>query len=427
MATMAPDTDVARRTRIERQRRLPFSKAVEISLKGIKVRFWRSMLTVSSIILAIAFLMWQLTSAEIVRNLDSLSRETVPLDPLNPKGPQVSRVNRDAAPLKETADALADAAARHEAEIKPVQDASETADKRLAAGIALAAVDEAARRLAQDQRKLEAAQDAFRLVQERKAREGVEPPDFEQKRSDRDVAQSHVDEAQTRLAAAVKAANQAKIDFPGLQPAPEGAPEYNHLLDERNAARRAKERAERQLETLTDRADRAKKRYEAATLANLKRLLEVRGEQSVEQRPIRFLNLQLSPSRLWIIGLALLVCLVGITNAMLMSVTERYREIGTMKCLGALDSFIVKIFLLESSFQGMIGVLLGIVLGLVLALAVQIGNFGGFVLEYFPAAGLVKWAGVAFIVGALLAVLGGILPARRAARMQPVDAMRIEE
>ena len=57
----------------------------------------------------------------------------------------------------------------------------------------------------------------------------------------------------------------------------------------------------------------------------------------------------------WLISLSLLVCVVGIANAMLMSVTERFREIGTMKCLGALDTFIVKLFLLESTFQGLAG------------------------------------------------------------------------
>ena len=56
----------------------------------------------------------------------------------------------------------------------------------------------------------------------------------------------------------------------------------------------------------------------------------------------------------WLISLSLLVCVVGIANAMLMSVTERFREIGTMKCLGALDSFIMTIFLMESGLQGLI-------------------------------------------------------------------------
>src|SRR5205823_11951957 len=61
----------------------------------------------------------------------------------------------------------------------------------------------------------------------------------------------------------------------------------------------------------------------------------------------------------WIVGLALMVAFVGILNAMLMSVTERFREIGTMKCLGALDGFIVRLFLLESLFQGVVGAVLG--------------------------------------------------------------------
>src|SRR6185437_9456808 len=70
----------------------------------------------------------------------------------------------------------------------------------------------------------------------------------------------------------------------------------------------------------------------------------------------------------WMLGLALLVAFVGILNAMLMSVTERFREIGTMKCLGALDTFIVKLFLIESLFQGVVGTTLGVIVGLGLSL-----------------------------------------------------------
>jgi len=70
----------------------------------------------------------------------------------------------------------------------------------------------------------------------------------------------------------------------------------------------------------------------------------------------------------WMIGLALMVAFVGILNAMLMSVTERFREIGTMKCLGALDSFIIKLFLIESLFQGVVGTVIGVLGGLLLSL-----------------------------------------------------------
>jgi putative ABC transport system permease protein len=56
--------------------------------------------------------------------------------------------------------------------------------------------------------------------------------------------------------------------------------------------------------------------------------------------------------QLWLAIVSLVVCTVGITNSMLMSVTERFREIGTMKCLGALDKFVVELFLLESLMLG---------------------------------------------------------------------------
>ena len=55
------------------------------------------------------------------------------------------------------------------------------------------------------------------------------------------------------------------------------------------------------------------------------------------------------PRQAWLVTISLLVCVIGIANAMLMSVTERYKEIGTMKCLGALDLFVVELFLLESA------------------------------------------------------------------------------
>jgi len=78
----------------------------------------------------------------------------------------------------------------------------------------------------------------------------------------------------------------------------------------------------------------------------------------------------------WMVALALLISFVGILNAMVMSVTERFREIGTMKCLGALDSFIVKLYLLESIFQGCVGTLIGLGLGLGLAFLEGLSIYG---------------------------------------------------
>ena len=126
----------------------------------------------------------------------------------------------------------------------------------------------------------------------------------------------------------------------------------------------------------------------------------------------------------WLISLSLLVCVVGIANAMLMSVTERFREIGTMKCLGALDTFIVKLFLLESTFQGLAGTSAGIIIGFALTLGLALLDYGGYALAYFPLSGIVESAGYALVVGTLLSLVGAMLPAYRAAKMEPVEAMR---
>ena len=72
----------------------------------------------------------------------------------------------------------------------------------------------------------------------------------------------------------------------------------------------------------------------------------------------------LKARQIWLVIMALMVSVVGIANSMLMSVTERFREIGTMKCLGALDKFIVKLFLFESALLGLLGSLLGALLGI---------------------------------------------------------------
>ncbi len=59
-----------------------------------------------------------------------------------------------------------------------------------------------------------------------------------------------------------------------------------------------------------------------------------------------------SPKDRWLAMLSLIVCVVGIVNAQLMAVAERFREIGTFKCLGALNSFVARIFALGGSIRG---------------------------------------------------------------------------
>jgi hypothetical protein len=128
----------------------------------------------------------------------------------------------------------------------------------------------------------------------------------------------------------------------------------------------------------------------------------------------------------WLVGLALMVAFVGILNAMLMSVTERFREIGTMKCLGALDGFIVKLFLLESLYQGVVGTVVGVVAGVALSAASMTTRYGTYAWRNAPWGGLVGCLVTCLAIGIVLTVAGAVYPAWQAARMQPIDAMRVE-
>jgi ABC-type antimicrobial peptide transport system permease subunit len=128
----------------------------------------------------------------------------------------------------------------------------------------------------------------------------------------------------------------------------------------------------------------------------------------------------------WVVSLALLVAFVGILNAMLMSVTERFREIGTMKCLGALDGFIVKLFLIESLFQGLAGTLAGIAVGLALSLGAMTLSYGSAAWKHVSPAQVAWGAALCLAIGTGLTVLAAVYPAWRAARMQPIEAMRVE-
>jgi putative ABC transport system permease protein len=123
----------------------------------------------------------------------------------------------------------------------------------------------------------------------------------------------------------------------------------------------------------------------------------------------------------WLVVMSLLVCVVGITNSMLMSVTERFKEIGTMKCLGALDSFIIRLFLIESALLGFFGSLVGALVGGLFMLLTAIGYFGSFNWGMF-----LLYIGACVVIGTVLSVVAAVPPAMRAAKMQAADAMRSE-
>jgi ABC-type antimicrobial peptide transport system permease subunit len=110
---------------------------------------------------------------------------------------------------------------------------------------------------------------------------------------------------------------------------------------------------------------------------------------------------------------------------MLMSVTERFREIGTMKCLGALSSFIRRVFFIEASLLGAIGSLLGSLCGALFAVgAYSLTYGGGLVLSSLSLPMLLLQALLAVVAGVGLSVVAAIYPAGVASRMVPATALR---
>lgn len=118
-----------------------------------------------------------------------------------------------------------------------------------------------------------------------------------------------------------------------------------------------------------------------------------------------------------IAGISLLVAGVGVMNIMLFSVTERTREIGIRKALGARKRVIMQQFVIEAAVTSSLGGILGIILGSVVTSAV--GKLAGLSASPTPAAVLVSF-GVSVGIGLLF----GYMPANRAAGLNPIDALR---
>ncbi len=127
----------------------------------------------------------------------------------------------------------------------------------------------------------------------------------------------------------------------------------------------------------------------------------------------------------WLVVMSLLVSAVGITNSMLMSVTERFREIGTMKCLGALDEFIVRLFLIESAVLGIMGSLVGALLGSGIMLLVYVGKERG-VAAMMDWGQMFSYILIAMGIGTILSLLAAVPPSFRAARLPPAAALSTE-
>lgn len=118
-------------------------------------------------------------------------------------------------------------------------------------------------------------------------------------------------------------------------------------------------------------------------------------------------------------AISLLVGGIGVMNIMLVSVTERTREIGTRKALGATTGDIMQQFLTESVILTLAGGIIGILFGI--ALAQVIGYFAN-----FPARLSLSAIAVAVLFSSAVGLFFGIYPARKASKLHPIDALRYE-
>ena len=121
----------------------------------------------------------------------------------------------------------------------------------------------------------------------------------------------------------------------------------------------------------------------------------------------------------WVAGVSLLVGGIGIMNIMLVSVTERTREIGLRQALGARPEDVLKQFLIEAIILSLAGGLIGVLLGIVGAYL--FGQLGGMRTEIVPIS-----IPISFGAAAIIGIFFGYYPAQQAAKLEPIVALRHE-
>jgi putative ABC transport system permease protein len=129
-------------------------------------------------------------------------------------------------------------------------------------------------------------------------------------------------------------------------------------------------------------------------------------------------------------SLALAVAFIGIVNTLVMAILERRREIGIMKAIGASDGDVKKLFFAEAGAMGILGGIVGVALGWTIGQVINVGTNIYLKRQSFPPEHFwsVPWWLVAFAIvfSFLVSLAAGLYPASRAARLDPVQALRYE-
>jgi len=128
---------------------------------------------------------------------------------------------------------------------------------------------------------------------------------------------------------------------------------------------------------------------------------------------------KITQAALWIGAITLLGAAIGLMNIMLVSVTERTREIGIRKSLGATKKTIRNQFLAESIVIGQLGGICGIFFGIIVGNGVSLLIGSSFIIPW-------DWIAIGVILCLIVALLSGILPAQKAANLDPIESLRYE-
>lgn len=366
------DSRDKRKGGIQEQVILPWPVAIRITLRGLKIRLGRSLITMSGVVLGIAFLMSVLTGEELRRGL-AVERRTKT---------EVTRL------------------------LKLVEDEIGVfANRKLVLLVAGPITDDHQRRLLErmaakaDQgslRVLHCQPDSFTAL-DTTPLPGMTGP-----------AYSYPDTAAEAFADA-HLAIFLQTDLPAI---PEAT--LKALLDSMNQPVLLDYQYGRYTQDGL-RALSPKTLYTSLSYQKTEEEL-IKEEKRAKQAQAR---------QIWITVVSMLVTVIGIANAMLMSVTERFREIGTMKCLGALSGFVVKLFLIESFIIGVLGALVGTLIGFLVPFIAYLMSSGiALLFASTPFLSLLVSGMESVFAGTVLAIVAAIYPARVAAKMVPADALR---
>ena len=118
-------------------------------------------------------------------------------------------------------------------------------------------------------------------------------------------------------------------------------------------------------------------------------------------------------------GITLIGASIGLMNIMLVSVTERTREIGIRKAIGANPAVIRKQFLMEAVMICLMGGAFGIFLGIALGNIISFAMGGSFLIPW-------KWISGGFFLCVVVGIASGYYPAKKASKLDPVEALRYE-